>query len=149
MSEPAVSTGAVGRASKTPVPAHVSSAANAELVDDGLVTLLVLTLHVVEELAALAHHLEEPATRVVVLLVRLEVLGEVVDPLGQDRNLDLGRAGVVRFGGILLDERTLALRRDRHRASFLFGGESGPMGPWNGHSRDVVQQGRQFACASY
>src|SRR3990172_5983568 len=71
------------------------SAADAVLVDDGLVALLVLAFHVVEQLAALAHHLEEPAARVVVLLVRLEVLGEMVDPRGEDRDLHLRRAGVV------------------------------------------------------
>ena len=104
---------------------RLSSAADAELLDDALVPLLVLALHVVEELAALAHHLQEAAARVVVFLVRLEVLGQIVDPLREDRDLHLRRAGIVGLGGIVLDERALALWRNRHRASFLFGGGRG------------------------
>jgi len=41
--------------------------------------------------------------------VGLEVLGEVDDALGEDRDLDLGRTGVAGLGGIFSDERLLAL----------------------------------------
>ena len=51
-------------------------------------------LEVVEQAAALADHHQQAAARVVVLLVRLEVLGQVGDALGQDRDLHLRRTGV-------------------------------------------------------
>src|SRR5437899_7516804 len=43
----------------------------------------------------------------VVLLVRLEVLGEVEDALGQERDLHLGRAGIALVGAELLDDGRL------------------------------------------
>src|SRR5215469_11716334 len=57
------------------------SAANAELVDQQLVTPLVGALQVIEQLTALGHELEKPAPRMVVLNMGLEMLGEIVDPL--------------------------------------------------------------------
>src|SRR5262249_47519316 len=75
----------------------------------------VLALDVIEKLAALAHHLEQAATRVVVLLVRLEMLGQAIDPLGQDGDLDFRRAGVVAFGGVVFDDLGFRLDGQRHR----------------------------------
>ena len=49
-----------------------------------------VALQVVQQPAPAADHLQQAAPRVVVLLVRLQVLGEPVDPLGQDRDLHLG-----------------------------------------------------------
>src|SRR5215204_6305798 len=98
-----------------------SLAANAELLDQRAVARLVLALDVVEERAALGDHLQEATPGMVVLGVGLEVLGQVVDAFGQDCDLDLGRPGVAGLMPMFLDERGLALRRDRHRASFLVG----------------------------
>src|SRR4051812_24786325 len=69
-------------------------AAQAELLDQGAVALEILALQVIQEAAAPSDELEQAATRVVVVLVRAEVLGQLVDALGQHRDLDLGRAGV-------------------------------------------------------
>src|SRR5213080_3514052 len=49
-------------------------------VDEGAVALEVLPLQVVQEPAAPADELQEPAARVVVVLVRPEVLRQHVDP---------------------------------------------------------------------
>src|SRR5690606_41205795 len=49
---------------------------------------------VVEQLAALADHLEQATTRVVVLAVLLEVAGKSVDASGEQRDLNFGGAGV-------------------------------------------------------
>src|SRR4029078_10107397 len=103
--------------------ARLSSAADAELLDYARVALLVLALHVSERLAARAHHLQEAAARMVVFLVRLEVLGEVVDALGEDGDLHFRRAGIVGLGSIVFDERSFALSGYRHGASFLWGWE--------------------------
>ena len=46
-------------------------------------------------------HLQQPATAVVVLRVGPEVVGQVVDFLGEERDLDLRRAGVVLVRAVL------------------------------------------------
>src|SRR3954451_18919513 len=94
-------------------------AADAEFLDQRPVAALVLALEIVEERAALRHELQETATRVVILHVRLEMPGQVVDALGQDGDLPLGRAGVAGLLREFLQERGLALGRNRHRGSFL------------------------------
>src|SRR6266481_9265951 len=50
----------------------------------------------------------------VILRVGLEVLGQPVDPLGQERNLDLGRPGVPLMRLELLDQALLAVDSQRH-----------------------------------
>ena len=56
----------------------------------------------------------------VVLEVRLEVLGEVGDALGKERDLHLGRASVRRMLGKLDDYFFLTLRGETHRYSKSF-----------------------------
>ena len=53
------------------------SAAQAETLDDRAVALDLGLLQVVEQPATLADEEQQPTTAVVVVLVRLEVLGEV------------------------------------------------------------------------
>src|SRR5690606_4741149 len=84
------------------------------------VTRLVLLLHVVEKAAALAHHLQQAATRMVVLRVALEVFGKIDDTLGKNRDLHFRRTGVAVLAGKFLDQLSFALRRNRHRASPQF-----------------------------
>jgi len=49
----------------------------------------VSLLEIIEKLSSARDHLEQPATRVVVLLVDLEVVGELVDALRKKRDLHL------------------------------------------------------------
>ena len=58
-----------------------------------------------------------PPPRGLVVLVGLEVLGQVVDAFREDRNLDLRGSGVAALGGVFLNQRLLAFRSDRHRVS--------------------------------
>src|SRR5260370_29887453 len=51
----------------------------------------------------------------IVLHVGFEMSGEVVDAFRQDRNLDLGRAGVAGLVGIGLDDFRFAFCGNRHR----------------------------------
>src|SRR5438046_450964 len=81
------------------------------------VARLVLLTEIVEERAALVDQHQQAAARVVVLRVGLEVLGEVGDALGEDRDLDLGRTGVAFALGMFLDQRLLALGGNRHRVT--------------------------------
>ena len=76
----------------------------------------------------------------IVLRMRLEMLGQIGDTFGENRDLNLGGTRIVGFGRILLDERLLALGGDRHREIlfFLRGFPSKAA-----TSRDVVQRGRE------
>lgn len=79
------------------------SAAEAQLLDDFGVFLKAMTLEVIQEFTAAAGHLNETAAGVEVLPVGAEVLGEVGDACGEQRDLDLGGAGVAVVSFIRLD----------------------------------------------
>ena len=51
-----------------------------------------------------ADHHEKAAAGVVVMLVLTQMLGQLVDAGGQDRDLDLGGTGVALMGRILGDD---------------------------------------------
>jgi len=61
-----------------------------ELGDHRSVSLDVGSLQVVEQAAPLADQLEQPAPRIVVVGVRFQMVGEVIDPFAEECNLDLG-----------------------------------------------------------
>ena len=65
-----------------------------QLCDECSVALHVLFLEIPKQAPTLADHHEQTSPAVMVLLVDLQVLGEVVDPLGEQRDLDLRGAGV-------------------------------------------------------
>ena len=69
--------------------------ADPECLDRRAVTLDVLLAEVVEEPPPLSDQLQQAATRVMVVLVHFEVLGEFFDPPREQRDLDLGRSGVI------------------------------------------------------
>jgi hypothetical protein len=60
-----------------------------EALDHVVEALGALRLQVLEERVALADHHQETAARREVVLVILEVLGQLPDPLRQERDLDL------------------------------------------------------------
>ena len=82
-------------------------ATNAETADQSAVALDISALHVVEQAASLADELHESAARVMIALVDLEVLGEVGDPVRQERHLDFGRSRVRRVSLKVLDDLLL------------------------------------------
>src|SRR5918995_2199 len=65
-----------------------------ELADQLAVAVEVGGLHVAQQTAALSDQHQQAATRVMVLAVKTQVLGELVDALSQQRHLDRGRSGV-------------------------------------------------------
>ena len=93
--------------------------AQAQVGDQGAVALDVGALEVAQQAAALADEHQQAATRVVVLDVRAQVLGELVDPLGHQGDLDLGGAGVVLGAAVLADELALLLAGDLIEAGRL------------------------------
>src|SRR5512146_2737339 len=89
-------------------------AAESERADDGPIARGVLLDEVREQAPALTHELEEAAARMVVLREAAEVLVEVSDPLGEERDLDLRRTGVAVFDGVLGNNLLLLFPRERH-----------------------------------
>lgn len=70
-------------------------AAEAQLLQQLVILWQIVPLQIIEELATARSHLEKPAARVEILAVRAQVLGQVIDASGQERDLDLGRAGIL------------------------------------------------------
>ena len=68
---------------------------DAQLGDNGAVTLNILLLEVVQETAAAADHLVHTKAGVGVLLVDLQMLRELIDALREDGDLNLRGTGVV------------------------------------------------------
>src|SRR4051794_38569723 len=82
-------------------------------------------MHVAEEAAALADEHQQAAARVVVLLVVAQVLGQLVDALGEQGDLD---AGVPRVLGVLAelrDDLLLALLGKAHATGQTSSGRRG------------------------
>jgi|SRR5665213_667148 len=70
--------------------------AQLQLFGDRLVTAHVGALEVIQQAAALADHHQQPATGAVILLVALQMPGQMVDALREQRNLHVGGTGVLR-----------------------------------------------------
>ena len=79
----------------------------AELCNDCTIAVDVLLGEVVEKASALADHHQKAAAGMVVLLVLTQMLGQSVDPGGEDSDLNLGRTGVAGMGCVLLDNGSL------------------------------------------
>src|SRR5687768_5818641 len=90
-------------------------AAQAQAADDLGVARVVLLLQVIEQTTALPDHDQQAATGMEILLVALQMFRQILDPLGEDRDLDLGRSGVVVALGVFLDDFSLPLCGNRHR----------------------------------
>src|SRR2546422_6904878 len=89
-----------------PVP---SLAPESEALDQRPVALDILLAQVLEQSAALADHLEQPAAGVVILFVGPEVLGQLFDALGQQGDLNFGRAGIGPAPPVVADQRGFLL----------------------------------------
>src|SRR5262247_3639405 len=94
-------------------------AANPEPLDQRLVTRLVGTGEIIEQLATLRYELEQSTPGMIVLDVTLEVLGQIVDAFRKNGHLHLRRSSVAGLGRISFDDFRLACGCDRHRV-FLF-----------------------------
>src|SRR4029077_18710808 len=115
-----------GAAIRGPVPGPVvqladstpvCSAAAAELGDQLAVGLEIGARQVVEQAAPPPHERQQPASRVVILLVKPQVLGQLVDARRQQRDLNLGGAGVLLVAAEFAHDLELALAGQRHRLS--------------------------------
>jgi len=91
-------------------PPRTCLAAQAELADEFVIPFDVSTLEVVEHTPSLRDHLEQPPARMVVFLVSLEVLGQLVDALREQRDLNLWRTRVAFVRLVLVDYSFLYFR---------------------------------------
>ncbi len=83
--------------------------ADAELPNDRLIALGIVSLEVVEQATPLADQHEQAAARAVVLLVRLEVVRQLANAFTNDGDLNLGTPRVSRVRLILVNDRFLLL----------------------------------------
>src|SRR5690606_35088739 len=104
---------------REPLPCE-TSAAQAEALDQRAVALDVGVLEVAQEALATTDEQQQTTTAVVVVLVLPRVLGEVLDALGQHRDLHLGRTGVTLDGGVLLHDLLLHSSVQPHGRLLLF-----------------------------
>src|SRR5690606_11378139 len=85
-----------------------------QLLDQRVVARHILLLEVGEQATALVDHHQQTAARVVVLVVILEVLGQVADPFGKDRDLHFGRTRVTLRAGVIGNDFLLLFGGNRH-----------------------------------
>ena len=85
------------------------STAKPQSLDELLVLLGLRGSEVIEELAALVHELDEPAPRGMIALMCGKVLAQSIDPLGEERYLNFGGAGIRRVAAKLRDDSAFFL----------------------------------------
>src|SRR5207249_11338527 len=96
------------------------SPSQTESPDDFLVSLRASAVQVAEQPSALTDHAEQPAAAGVVVAAGAQMFGEVLDSLGQERELDLRRAGVLVVTAVRRHQPTfLRERRWRHPVAVL------------------------------
>ena len=81
----------------------------------------------------MCHQLEQSTSGMVVFFVRLKMLGQGVDPAGQNGDLHFWRSCVTFGGREFLDKARFFFSSNRHRGLLWLKGD--------GASRDVAQQG--------
>lgn len=72
-----------------------------QLLCDRVIAGGIGTMQIIQQFPTLAHHHDQTTARTVILLILLQVLGQVIDPLGQQRYLDIGRTGVALMNPII------------------------------------------------
>src|SRR5262249_40062882 len=107
-----------GRASCERRPEGLVSAAESEPLDNFLVLLRLGRLQVVQQLAALVHHLHQPAAGSLVALVRGEGTAQAGDALGQKCDLYFRRPRILRVAAVLLEDAALGFGSQCHLVSF-------------------------------
>jgi len=80
-----------------------------QLCNDGTIALDINFRQIVQQISSLSDHFQKAAAGVMILLVLPKMLGEIVDPLGQNGNLDLRGPGIPLMAGMLLNQICLFL----------------------------------------
>lgn len=92
-----------------PSGGHSDLLTESEFCDYCTVTLNILLLEIVEKAAALTDHLKKTTAAVIILVVYLEVLGELGDALRKNRNLYFRRTCVCVVEAVIRDNLCLFL----------------------------------------
>ena len=79
---------------RRPSPQAPRLATQAETAHNLVITLYIFAFEVVQKTPALRDHLEQAAPRMVIFLVRLEMLRQLVNALAEQGNLHLWRTGI-------------------------------------------------------
>ena len=87
---------------------------NAELLDDSTVALDVFLFEVVEQSTTLTYQRGQCTLSTEVLAVGFEVLGKVVDTIGEECDLALGGAGVLCIVAVLCEQLSFLFRSQVH-----------------------------------
>lgn len=95
--------------------------AKPESSDRRAVPLDILARKVRQQTAPLSHEFEKSSPGVEVVLVLAEVIGEPVDSLGEESNLNFGRTCIIRVRAKLGDDRLFLLALQRHTCGSLSG----------------------------
>jgi len=78
-----------------------------QALHDLQIALLVLAIEIGQMSSALSHQLQQSTPRVLICLVDLEMLDQLVDTGGQQRDLDLGRPCIIGMQGVVLNDGIL------------------------------------------
>jgi|SRR6185437_15968456 len=76
-----------------------------KLADEPAIPFEVRPLHVVEQPATTTNHLEQSAATVIVLLMGSKVVGQIIDALGEERDLHGGGPAVGLVCSVFFDDR--------------------------------------------
>src|SRR5882724_3242971 len=90
------------------------SLAQAKLLEYLMILFVVFSLEVIEHLAALAHELQQPPPRMMILDVRLEMIGQPVDAGREQCDLDFRGTRVACGALVLLHDLRLLRNGNRH-----------------------------------
>ena len=85
--------------------------AQLELLGDRLVAADILALEIVQQATALADHHQQTTARAVIFFVGLQVLGQMVDAVREQRDLHVGRTSVLRVRFECFDRLRLCFHR--------------------------------------
>ena len=66
-----------------------------ELFNDILISAFAFAFQIIQKVAAFAHHFHQPQTRMRIFGMGIEVVDQVVDSDGPDRDLNFGRTGII------------------------------------------------------
>ena len=80
----------------------------------------ILLRKVVKKLLSVTNHLGETSLRMEILRILLHVLGEGVDSIGEDSNLNLGRARVLLVDLVLFNKSGLGFLGNHFFFTFLY-----------------------------
>jgi len=82
-----------------------------EFADYVAIAVRIVRLQVIQQAASLAHQHQQSTAGCVILFVGFEMLGQLVDPLTQNRDLDFRRSGVRFVGSEAFDQVGLFFNR--------------------------------------